>query len=227
MLGNALKIFKKTLSRLEDHPKQMMLIRICCCCSCSVTKSWPTLCNPTDCSTPGFSVLHNLLEFAQTHELVMPSNHLILCHSFFFLSSIFPSIMIFPNEVALCIRWPECWSFSFSISSSSEYSGLDSFRIDWLDLLAVQGTVKSLQHHSSKASILQCLAFFMVQLSHPYMTTGKTISLEECEKLHLSSKGKLGSPTSNVIPFLWISVGKSYVFLRSPSFQLCLLRCCH
>ena len=149
-------------------------------------------CDLMDCSMPGFPVLHNLPEFAQPHEVVIPSNRLILCCSFFFLSSIFPSIRVFPNELALCIRWPECWSFSFSISSSNEYSGLDSFRIDWLALLAVQGTVKSLlQHHSSKASILQHSAFFLVQLSHPYITTGKTISLEEYEKMHLYSKGKL------------------------------------
>ena len=111
-------------------------------------------------------------------ELVMPSNHLILCHLLLLLPSIFPTIRVFSNELALCIRWPEYWSFSFSISPSNEYSGLISFRIDWLDLLAVQGTLKSLlQHHRSKASILQCSAFFMVQLSHLYMTTGKTIAL--------------------------------------------------
>ena len=109
-------------------------------------------------------------------ELVMPSTHLILCRPLFLLPSIFPSIRVFSNESVLCIRWPEYWSFSFS--SSNEYSGLISFRMDWLDLLAVQGTLKSLlQHHSSKASILQHLAFFMVQLSHPYMTTGKAITL--------------------------------------------------
>ena len=111
-------------------------------------------------------------------ELVMPSNHLILCHPLLLLPSIFPSIRVFPNESVLRIRWPKYWSFSFSISPSDEYSGLISFRIDWLDLLAVQGTLKSLlQHHSSKASILRHSAFFMVQLSHPYMTTGKTIPL--------------------------------------------------
>ena len=109
-------------------------------------------------------------------ELVMPSTHPILCRPLFLLPSIFPSIRVFSNESVLCIRWPEYWSFSFS--SSNEYSGLISFRMDWLDLLAVQGTLKSLlQHHSSKASILQHLAFFMVQLSHPYMTTGKAITL--------------------------------------------------
>ena len=107
----------------------------------------------------------------------MPSNHLILCHPLLLLPSIFPYIKVFSNESALCIRWPKDWSFSFKISPSNEYSGLISFRMDWLDLLAVQGTLKSLlQHHSSKASILLCLAFFIVQLSHPYMTTGKNVA---------------------------------------------------
>ena len=107
----------------------------------------------------------------------MPSNHLILCCPLLLLPSIFPSIRVFSNESALWIRWPKHWSFSFSVSPSNEYSGLISFRMDWLDLLAVQGTLKSLlQHHSSKASILQYSAFFTVQVSHPYMTTGKTIA---------------------------------------------------
>ena len=111
-------------------------------------------------------------------ESVMPSNHLILCHPLLLLLSIFPSIRVFSNESALHIRWPKDWNFSFNISPSSEYSGLISFRMDWLDLLSVQGTLKSLlQHRSSKASILQCSAFFIVQLSHPYMTPGKTIAL--------------------------------------------------
>ena len=111
-------------------------------------------------------------------ESVMPSNHLILCHPLLLLPSIFPSIRVFSNESVLPIRWPKYWNFSFSISPSNEYSGLISFRIDWLDLLTVQGTLKNLlQHHSSKASILWHSAFFIVQLSHPYMTTGKTISL--------------------------------------------------
>ena len=111
-------------------------------------------------------------------ELVMPSNYLILCHPLLLLTSIFPSIRVFSNESVLPIRWPKYWSFSFNISLSNEYSGLISFRMDWLDLLALQGTLKSLlQHHSSKASILQPSAFFIVQLSHPYMTTGKTIAL--------------------------------------------------
>ena len=111
-------------------------------------------------------------------ESVVPSNHLILCHPLLSPSSIFPSIRVFSNESVLHIRWSKYWSFSFSISSSDEYSGLISFRMDWLELLAVQGTLKSLlQHHSSKASILQHSAFFIVQPSHPYMTAGKTIAL--------------------------------------------------
>ena len=111
-------------------------------------------------------------------ESMMPSNHLILCHPLLFLPSIFPSIRVFSNESALHIRWPKYWSFSFNISPTNEHPELISFRMDWLDLLAVQGTLKSLlQHHSSKAAILLCSAFFIVQLSHPYMTTGKTIAL--------------------------------------------------
>ena len=111
-------------------------------------------------------------------ESVMPSNHLILCHPLLLPPSIFPSIRVFSNESVFHMRWPKYWSFSFSISPSNEYTGLISFRMDWLDLLAVQGTLKSLlQHHSSKASILQCSIFFIFQLSHPYRTTGKTIAL--------------------------------------------------
>ena len=111
-------------------------------------------------------------------ESVMTSNHLILCRPLLLLPSIFPSIKVFSNDSVLCIRWPKCWTFNLSISPSNEYSGLISFRMDWLDLLAVWETRKSLlQHHSSKASIIQCSAFFMVQLSYPYMTTGKTIAL--------------------------------------------------
>ena len=119
----------------------------------------------------------NLLKFMYI-ELVRPSNHLILCGPLLLQSSIFSSTRDFSNESVLCIRWPKYWSFSFSISSSNAYSGLIYFRIDWFDLLAVQQTLKSLpQHHSTKASSLQCSAFFVVQLSHPYMTTGKTIAL--------------------------------------------------
>ena len=133
-----------------------------------------------DCSMPFFPVHHQLPEFTQLIfiESVIPSNHLIFCHPLLLLPSIFPSIRVFSNESVLCIRWPKYWGFSFSISPSNEYSRLISFRMDWLNLLAVQGTFKSIHlHHSSKASILQCSAFFIVQLSHPYMTTGKNVAL--------------------------------------------------
>ena len=134
-------------------------------------------------------------------ESVMPSNHLILCVPLLLLPSIFPSIRVYSNESALRIRWPKYWSFSFSISPSNEYSGLISFRMDRLDLLAVQGTLKSLlQHHSSKASILQCLAFFIVQLSHPYMTTGKTKALTR-----LNFAGKVMSLLLNMLSRLVIT----------------------
>ena len=146
----------------------------------SVAQSSPTFCDPMECSILGLPVHHQHQEPTQTHvycvgNAIQPSHPL---SSLLLPPSIFPSIRIFSNESVLPIRWPKYWSFSFSISSSNEYSGLISFRMDWLDLLAVQGTLKSLfQHHSSKASILQLSAFFMVQLSHPYMTTGKTIAL--------------------------------------------------
>ena len=131
-----------------------------------------------DYSTPGPPIQHQSLPKPKRIESVMPSNHLILCCPLLLLPSIFPSIRVFSNQSVLHIRWPKYCSFSFSISPSNEYSGLISFRIDWLDLLAVQRTLKSLlQHHSSKASILRGSAFFIVQLSHPYMTTGKTIAL--------------------------------------------------
>ena len=146
----------------------------------SVTQSCLTPCDPMECSTPGFPVHYQLPEFTQTHviESVMPSNHLILFCTLLLPPSKFPNIKVFSNESVLRIRWPKYWSFSFSISPSNEYSGLISVRMDWLDLLAVQGILKSLlQHHSSKASILLCSVFFIVQLSHPYMTTGKTIPL--------------------------------------------------
>ena len=133
----------------------------------------------TACSTPGFPVTisQSLLKLMSV-ESVMSSNHLILCHLLLLPPSIFPSMRVFSNEGTLHIRWPKYWSFSFSISPSNEYSGQISFRINWFDLLAVQGTLKSLlQHYSSKASILQCPAIFMVQRSHPYMTTGETIAV--------------------------------------------------
>ena len=143
----------------------------------SVTQSYPTLCNPMDCSTPGLPVHHQLPEFTQTHvhwvrDAIQPSH--TLCCPLLLLPSIFPSIRIFSNELAVSIRWPKYWSFSFNISPSNEHPGLISFRIDWLDLFAVQAILKNLlQHHSSEASVLWHSAFFTVQLSHPYMTTGK------------------------------------------------------
>ena len=134
---------------------------------------WTVACQASLCITNSWSLLKLM-----SIESVMPSHHLILCHPLLLLPSIFPSIQVFSNELVLCIRWPKYWSFSFSTSPSNEYSGLISFRIDWFDLLAVQGTLKNLlQHRSSKASILPCSAFFMVQLSHPYMTTGKITAL--------------------------------------------------
>ena len=173
-----------------------------------------------DCSTPGFPVHQQLLGLLKlmSIESVMPSNHLILCHSFLLLPSIFPSISIFSNEAVLHSRWQKYWSFSFSISLSSEYSGLISFRMDWIDFLAVQGTHKSLhQHHSSKASILQHSAFFMVQHSHPYMTTRKTKSLNR-----QTFVGKGISLLSNmlsqlVITFLPRSKRLLISWLQSPS----------
>ena len=151
-------------------------------------------------------------------ESVMPSDHLILCHPLLLLPSIFPRIRVFSNESVLCIRWPKNWSFSFHISPSNEHPGLISFRMDWLDLLAVQGTLKSLlQHHSSKATILRCSAFFIVQLSHPYMTTGKTIAL-----MRWTFVGKVMSLLFNmlsrfVITFLPRSKRLLISWLQSPS----------
>ena len=146
----------------------------------SVAQLCLTLCDPMDCSTPGLPVHHQLQELVQTHAHRVSDaiQHFILCHPLLLPPSIFPSIRVFSNESALRIRWPKNRSFSFSISPSNEYSGLISFRMDWLDLLAVQGTFKSLlQYHSSKLSILQRSAFFIIQLSHPYTATGKTIAL--------------------------------------------------
>ena len=132
-----------------------------------------------DCSTPGFPVHHQLRELAQTYsiESVMPSNHLILCCPLFLLPSIFPSIRIFSSESVLQIRWPKYWSFSFSISPSNKYSGLISFRIHWCEPFSLRDSQSLFQYHSSKASVLLPSAFFMVQLSHPYMTTGETRAL--------------------------------------------------
>ena len=147
----------------------------------------------------------------------MPSKHLILCHPLLFPPSVFPSMRVFANKSVLPIRWPKYWSFSFSISPSNEYSRLLSFRMDWLDLLAVQGTLKSLQHHSSKASILRCSAFYIVQPSHPYRTTGKTIALTRWTFV-----GKVMSLLFNmlsrlVIAFLPMSKHTLIPWLKSPS----------
>ena len=150
----------------------LSLVQLLSCVRLFVTP-WTTA-HQASLSIPNSRSLLKLISI----ELVVSSNHLILCHPLLLLPSIFPSIRVFSNESALHIRWPKCWSFSFNISPSSEYSGLISFRMDWLDLLTVQGTLKSLlQHHSSKASILWHSAFFIAQLSHTYMTTGKTIDL--------------------------------------------------
>ena len=151
-------------------------------------------------------------------ELVMPSNHLILCYPLFFPPSIFPSIRVFSNESALCIRWPKYWNFSFSISPSNDYSGLTSFRKNWLDLLAVLGTLKSLlQHHSSKASILQCSAFFIVQLSHPYTTTEKTIALTRWTFVGKVISLLFNTLSKLVITFLPRSKHLLISWLQSPS----------
>ena len=146
-------------------------------CCCSVAPS--CLCDPMDAARQAslsFTISQSLLKLMSI-ELVMPSSHLILCHPLLLLPSIFPSIMVSSKESAVRIRWPKYWSFSFSIHPSNEHPGLISFRMDWLDVLTIQGTLKSLQHHSSKASILLCSGFFMVHLSHLYMTTGKAITL--------------------------------------------------
>ena len=173
-----------------------------------------------DSNTPGSLSITNFQSLLKlmSIESVMPSNHLILCRPLLLLSSIFPSIMVFYNESSLHIRWPNYWSFSFSISPSNESSGLISFRMAWLDLLAVQGTLKSLlQHHSSKAPILRCSAFFIVQLSHPYMITGKTIALTR-----RTFVGKVMSLLFNmlsrlVIAFLLRSKHLLISWLQSPS----------
>ena len=160
-------LFAKGLIKLE-----LISVQLLSCVPLFVT-SWAAAHQASLSITNSWSLL-KLMSF----ESVMPSNHLILCHPLLLLPSIFPSIRVISNESALHIRWPKYWSFSFNISSSNEYSGLISFRMVWLDLLAVQETLKSLlQHHSSKASILQCSAFFIVQLSHPYMATGKATDL--------------------------------------------------
>ena len=182
---------------------------------CSVAQSCLTLCDPMDYTMPGFLVLHYLLEFAQTHahwvgDAIQPSHPLLL------LPSVFPSIRVFSNQSALCIRWPKYWSFS--ISPSNEYSGLISFRIDCFDLLTVQGTLKSLlQHDSSKASILGRSAFFIAQLSHPYVTTGKTIALTRWTFVSKEMSLILSMPFRFVTAFLQRSKHLSISWLQSLS----------
>ena len=158
----------------------------------------------------------NLLKLMSVKS-VIPSNHLILCCPLLLLPSIFPSIGVFTNESVLCIRWPKYWSFSFSISPSNEYSGLISFRMDWLDLLAVQETLKSLQHHCSKTSLLQHSAFFILQLSHPYMTTGKTIALTRRTFVGKAMSLLFNMLSRLVITFLPRSKRLLISWLQSPS----------
>ena len=178
----------------------------------SVTQSCPTLCKPMDCSTPGLPVHHRLPAFTQIHvhwvgDAIQPSH-----------PSIFPSIRVFSNESTLWISWPKYWSFSFSISPSNVYSGLISFRIDWFDFLAVQGTLKSfLQHHSSKASILQCSVFFMVQPSNPYMTAGKTLALTRLTFVNKVMSLLFNMLSRLVITFLPRSKHILISWLQSPS----------
>ena len=147
----------------------------------------------------------------------MPSNHLILCHPLLLLPSLYPSIRFFSNKSVLCVRWPKYWSFSFSISPSNEYSRLIYFRMDWLDILAVQGTLKSLHHHSSKALILWCPVFFIVQLSHPYMTTGKTIALTRQTFVGKVMSLLFNMLSRSVITFLPRSKHLLISWLQSPS----------
>ena len=186
----------------------------------SVTQLCPTLCAPMDCSTPGLPGHHHsrcLLKLMFI-ESVMPSSHLILCGPLLLLPSFFPGIRVFSNESVLCISWSKYWSFSFNISPSNEYSGLISFRMYWLDLLAVQGTLKSLlQHHCSKTSILWHSAFFIIQLSHPYMTTGKTIALTRWTFVGKVMSLLFNMLSRSVINFLPRSKRLLISWLQSPS----------
>ena len=186
----------------------------------SVAQSCPTLCNPMDCSMPGFPVHYQLPELAQTYVYQVGDaiHHLILCRPLLLPPLIFPSIRVFSKESVLRIRWPKYWSFSFSISPSNEYSGLISFRMDWLDLVAVQGTLRSLlQQHSSKASILRCSVFFIVQLSHPYMTIGKTIALTRVAFVGKVMSLLFNTLSSLVIAFLTRSKRLLISCLQPPS----------
>ena len=186
----------------------------------SVAQLCLTLWDPMNCSMPGLPVHHQLPEFTQlmSIELVMPSSPLIFGLPLLLLPPIPPSIRVFSNESTLLMRWPKYWSFSFSISPSKEIPGLISFRMDWLDLLAVQGTLKSLlQHHSSKASILWCSAFFTVQLSHPYMTTGETLTLTRQTLVGKVMSLLLNMLSRLVITFLPRSKCLLISWLQSPS----------
>ena len=187
----------------------------------SVAQSCPTLCDPMNRSMPGLPVHHQLPEFSlrlTSIESVMPSSHLILCHPLLLLPPIPPSIRVFSNESTLRMRWPKYWSFSLSICPFNEYPQLISFRMDWLDLLAVQGTLKSLlQYHSSKASILRRSAFFTVQFSHPYMTTGETIALTRRTFVGKVMSLLLNMLSRLVITFLLRSKRLLISWLQSPS----------
>ena len=186
----------------------------------SVSQLCPTLCDPMNGSTPGVPVHHQLPEFTQTHvhRVGDAIQHLILCHPLLLLPPIPPSIRVFSNKSTLHMRWPKYWSFSFSIRPSNEHPGLFSSRMDRMDLLAVQGTLESLlQHHSSKASILRCSAFFTVQLSHPYMTTGKTIALTRWTFVGKVISLLLNMLSSLVITFLSRSKRLLISWLQSPS----------
>ena len=172
-----------------------------------------------DCSIPGFPVHYQAPELAQTHvHHISDANHLIICHPLLLLPLIFPSIRVFSNESILCIKWSKYWNFSFSISPSNECSGLISFRMDWLDPQAVQGTLKSLlQHHSSKASILQRSAFLIVQLSHPHLTTEKTLALPRCTFVDKVMSLLFNMLSRLVITFLSRSKRFLISWLQSPS----------
>ena len=186
----------------------------------SVAQSGPTPCDPMNHSTPGTLSITNFRSSLKlmSFESVMPSSHLILCHPLLLLPPIPPSIRVFSNESTLRMRWPKYWSFSFNIILSKEIPGLISFRIDWLDLLAVQGALKSLlQHHSLKAPIIWCSAFFTVQLSHPYMTTRKTITLTRRTFVGKVMSLLFNMPSRLVITFLPRSKRLLISWLHSPS----------
>ena len=185
----------------------------------SVAQSCPTLCDPMNCSTQAsLSITNSRNSLKLTSiESVMPSSHLILCCPLLLLPPIPPSIRVFSSESTLHMRWPKYWSFSFSIIPSNEHPGLISFRMDWLDLLAVQGTLKSLLQHTSKASILRCSAFFTVQLSHPYMTTGETTTLTRWTFVGKVMSLLLNMLSRLVITFLPRSKRLLISWLQSPS----------